>query len=195
MNIIKPQTGQAVNIKKGQSLKIVDLEGEQVADFWAFNSDNENEFMSAGVTIDCNENLLISIGDILYSNLYNPLFKITEDTSGVHDLIHPCCRQEMYDYFYDNNAEAHPSCLQNINNGLLNIGKIELKEIRPFNIFMNTEIEQNGKITVQKPITKPGDYITLKSLIENVTVLIAACSVDMGNCNGGLCSSIGFEII
>ena len=195
MEIIKPQTGQIFNIKKEEVIKIIDIEGEQVADFWAFNSDNENEFLSPGVTIDCNNKLLISKGDMLYTNLYNPLFQITEDTTGIHDLIHPCCRQEMYDYFYNCKGEAHPSCLQNLNAGLQQFGKATLREIHPFNIFMNTKIQENGEITVQNPISRSGDYIVLKTLVKNVTVLIASCSVDSGNCNGGQCSSIGVEII
>jgi hypothetical protein len=195
MNIIKPQTGQVFTIKKGESIKIIDIEGEQVADFWAFNSDNENEFLSAGVSIDCNSKLLISTGDKLYSNLYNPLFQIVEDTTGIHALIYPCCRQEMYDYSYGSKGKRHPSCLQNMNDGLQSVGKKVLKEIHPFNIFMNTKIQDNGKITVQKPITKAGDYIILQSLLEDLTILITSCSVDSGNCNGGNCSSIGVEII
>ncbi|MDN5204690.1 urea carboxylase-associated family protein [Fulvivirgaceae bacterium BMA10] len=193
MEIIKPQTGRILNIAKGQLLKIIDLEGKQVADFWAFDSDNHSEFLSAGVTIDCNNKLLISTGDILYSNLYRPLFEITEDTTGLHDLIHPCCRKEMFEHFYS--SGNHPSCLDNLNQELTAIGKSIETEINPFNIFMNTRILKNGKVTVEKPVTKPGDYIVLKPLIEHITVLIAACSVDSGNCNGGHCSSIGFEIM
>ncbi len=193
MKVIKPQTGQTFCIKQGETIKIVDIEGKQVADFWAFNSNNEHEFLSAGVTIDCNDKLLISTGDTLYTNHYNPLFQIIEDTCGVHDLIHPCCRQEMYNHFY-NNGETHPSCLQNINDGLQQVGKATREEIHPFNIFMNTSIQEDGRIRVQEPTSKPGDYMVLKALIGNITVLIAACSVDSGVCNGGQCTSIGVEI-
>ncbi len=195
MNIIKPQSGQIFTIKKGESIKITDIEGEQVADFWAFNTNNDGEFMSPGVSIDCNNKLLISTGDVLYSNLYNPLLEIIEDTTGSHSLIYPCCRQEMYDSFYDSKGKIHPNCFRNMNDSLQHLGKKVWKEIHPFNIFMNVIIQTSGRVSVQKPITTAGDHIIMRSLVENITMLITSCSVDSGNCNGGRCSTIGVEII
>jgi len=194
MIILKSQTGKVFTINKGDLIKITDLEGQQVSDFWAFNSDNNLEYLSAGVSIDCNKKLMISTGDILYSNLYHPLFEIVKDTSGIHSLLFPCCRQEMYKHSSKKSGETHPNCLQNMNDCLISLGKEPMNEINPFNVFMNAEIQSSGKLTVQEPTTKVGDYIVLKSLRDNMTILITACSVDSGNCNAGQCSSIGVEI-
>ena len=59
---------------------------------------------------------------------------------------------------------------------------------------MNTKICNNGQIMVKEPISKPGDYIVLKPLIKKTMVFIASCSVDKGKCNGGKCTSIGYEM-
>ncbi len=194
MIVITPQTARTVHIQKGRILKIIDLEGGQVADFWAFASDEPEEVFSAGVTIDKNESFHVGVGDILYSNRYKPLFRIVEDTVGVHDLIHPCCRQEMYDDIYQVRGH-HPSCLSNINEQLEILGLSGRDEIRPFNIFMHTEIKPDGSTIVKKPLSKPGDYLVLQPLQDQITVIIAACSVDLGNCNTGRCTSIGMEVL
>ena len=194
MEIIQARSGTSFNLKKGDRLKIIDVEGQQVADFWAYNRDNEQEFLSVAVTIDCNRKMVPLTGDLLYSNHYTPLFRIVADTVGTHDLIHPCCRQEMYDLFYNSGGKSHPSCLQNFNEQLGNMDMTVLNEIHPFNIFMNTKINEDGSVNIKKPISRPGDYVILETLAENITVLLAACSVDQGNCNGGKCSSIGLEI-
>lgn len=73
--IIRSCSGLKIEAKKGQTISVIDMEGGQVADFFAEAAENPNEFLSTGVTIDCNESLKLNVGDILYSNFYNPLLK------------------------------------------------------------------------------------------------------------------------
>ena len=103
--------------------------------FFAECALDPGEFLSPGVTIDVNESLKLHVGDSIYSNLYRPLLKILADDVGEHDLLHPCCRREMYDFFY-RNGEGHPNCLDNINACLKEARPI----IHPVNLFMHTEI-------------------------------------------------------
>lgn len=194
MEIIKPQSCISFNISKGRLLKIIDISGGQVADLFAINSEDNTEFISTSVTIDCNRKLFMSSGDILYSNIYRPLFEIIVDTVGIHDLLHPCCRKEMYETFYKGRKD-HPNCLDNINRELTKISQSQLTEIRPVNVFMYTQIANDGSIIIKKPATKPGDFIVLKPLINEATIFLASCSVDSGECNGGQCSAIGYEVI
>ena len=98
--IISACSGMKIDVKQGQSITVIDIEGGQVVDFFAEADGNENEFLSAGVTIDCNESLKINVGDIIYTNLYHPMMEVMFDDVGEHDLLHPCCRPEMYDFFY-----------------------------------------------------------------------------------------------
>ena len=97
--IISACSGIRLDVKKGQNITVIDIEGGQVVDFFAEAADCPNEFLSTGVTIDCNESLKLKIGDIIYTNLYRPMLKVLSDDVGEHDLLHPCCRPEMYDFF------------------------------------------------------------------------------------------------
>ncbi len=182
--IIPACSGMKIDAAKGQNITVVDIEGGQVVDFFAEVTDKPNEFLSTGVTIDCNESLKLKIGDIIYTNVYTPLFEVLFDDVGEHDLLHPCCRPEMYDFFY-HNGTGHRNCLDNINNAMCEKRPI----ITPVNLFMNTQISAEGNISVEKPLSKAGDKIILKAL-QNVTLGVAACSVSESNCNGGSCSPI-----
>lgn len=182
--IIPACSGMKIDVKQGQSITVIDIEGGQVVDFFAEVNGNVNEFLSTGVTIDCNESLKLNVGDIIYTNLYRPMIKVITDDVGEHDLIHPCCRPEMYDFFY-HNGEEHPNCFDNINRVL----DEQRAVIVPVNLFMHTKISTNGSISVEEPVSKAGDKIVLKALMD-ITLGVAACSVSESKCNRGTCSPV-----
>ena len=182
--IIPACSGMKIDVKQGQSITVIDIEGGQVVDFFAEVNGNVNEFLSTGVTIDCNESLKLNVGDIIYTNLYRPMIKVITDDVGEHDLLHPCCRPEMYDFFY-HNGEEHPNCFDNINRVL----DEQRAVIVPVNLFMHTKISTNGSISVEEPASKAGDKIVLKALMD-ITLGVAACSVSESKCNRGTCSPV-----
>ncbi len=186
--LIPACSGMKIDVQQGQTITVIDIEGGQVADFFAEVIDQEAEFLSTGVTIDCNESLKLHVGNIIYTNLYRPMMQVLADDVGEHDLLHPCCRPEMYDFFY-HNGDGHPNCLDNMNRAL---GK-RRATITPINLFMNTKIHQDGSISVEAPLSKAGDKIMLKALLD-MTLGIAACSVSESKCNNGKCTSIGVII-
>lgn len=181
---IEPCSGKKIEVKEGQEITVIDLEGGQVVDFFAQLSNDPDEFISTGVTIDCNESLRLNIGDKIYSNRYNPLLQVIYDDVGEHDLLHPCCRKEMYDFFYGN-GDKHPNCFDNINNALAS----KRPSITPVNLFMYSKINSDGTISVLPPLSKAGDKLVLKAL-GDLTLGVAACSVSESKCNDGKCSPI-----
>lgn len=186
--VIDACCAKAVEAKKGQTIVIEDMEGGQVADFFAEAADNGEEFLSPGVMIDCNESLNLRVGDIIYSNLYRPMFTMVSDDVGVHDLLHPCCRPELYEFFYGN-EEGHPNCHDNINACL---GR-KMPVIRPVNFFMNTKVHPDGKIEVLPPLSRAGDKVVLRAETD-VRMGIAACSVSESGCNGDKCTPVKVTI-
>lgn len=190
--IIPPQTGRAFDLKKGERVRVIDLEGKQVADFIAFNALNLREHLSTGTTIDNNRSLYIKPGDCLYSNLHQPLLQITADTVGAHDLLHPACSPEMYRVQYRITG-AHSSCHVNFKRALAEYGANEAPIPTPFNIFMNTRVFEDGRVEVREPLSKPGDFIELRAMIDLI-VAVTACSVTESSCNAGRCGPIKVEI-
>ena len=182
--IINACSGICIEVLPGQEIAVIDLEGGQVVDFFAENAENREEFLSTGVTIDCNESLRLKVGDGIYSNLYRKMFEILYDEVGEHDLLHPCCRPEMYDFFYQNGKD-HPNCLDNINHSLGEARPI----IQPINLFMHTKLYSDGRISVEPPLSKAGDQIVLRADMH-MRLGIAACSVSESKCNNGACTPV-----
>ena len=114
---IKPRTGSGFELKKGQRLRIIDIEGEQVADLMCFSLRDSKEYLSSGRSIDYNGKLFLSNEDVLYSNRSNPLLTIETDQVGKHVFLFAPCSQEMFRISYGIN-EPHPNCLANLTESL-----------------------------------------------------------------------------
>lgn len=185
--IIDKQSGRAWKLSKGQSLTVIDIEGCQVADFFAVLPGDHRDFLCPGNTILINGGLQLKPGAILYSNSFTPMFRIIHDDVGRHDLLCPCCSPQMYRLMLKNDA-YHPNCRDNINNALKPFGVPEFMSIQPFNIFMNMPVAPDS-LEIARPLSKAGDKITLLAEADVITA-VSACSADIGECNAGVCKPL-----
>ncbi|SDX48849.1 DUF1989 domain-containing protein [Aequorivita viscosa] len=191
MKVIEPKSGASLILKKGEILKVTDIEGVQVSDMLLYNLNNHNEKISSGKTFDYEETILLTKGNFLWSNHSNKMVEIIEDTNGRNDfLLAPCDRKTMK-HFY-NISEYHPSCYENLHKGLEKFGISKETIPSAFNIFMNVTFNQNGKISVDPPTSKAGDYICFKAQMDLIVALTACSALDS---NGGSCKSIGYEVV
>ena len=190
IKVIPPQSGTSFILKKDEVLKVICPEGEQVADLVAYNASDYKEYLHNGKTFDYEESLLLSRGNILYSNESNPMLEIIEDTCGRHDfLLAPCC-PATFKHFY-NISEKHPSCRNNLYNSLKNYG-IEMSQIpTAFNIFMYVKFAEDGKIQVLPPLVDKGGYIALNAKMD---LLIGLTSCSAGASNNYSYKAIHYEI-
>ncbi len=179
LNIIPPRSGVSFVLKKGQCLKVVDVEGEQVADFICYNLHDTKEYLSSGRTIDYAETIFLTKGHPFYSNRSNVMFDMIEDTVGRHDFLLTPCSAEMFKITYGHD-EPHQGCFGNLCNALKTF------DINPdaipttFNIFMNVPVSMDGKVSVLPPLSKAGDYVMLKARMDLI-VGLTACSAGMSN--------------
>lgn len=179
LETIRKQTGAAFTLKKGEYLKVIDPEGEQVSDMVLFNKDDLRERISNGKSMDFEESILLTTGNYLWSNRSRKMMKIVEDTNGRNDFLLAPCSPATFKIMYKN-EEPHPSCFENL---LINL---EPYGVRPddiptaFNIFMNVQFQQNGKLSVEPPTSKAGDYVIFKAEIDLI-VGLTACSAEESN--------------
>ena len=180
INIIAPRTGTAFILKKGQRLRVTDIQGQQVADFICFNQHDKAEYLSSGRTIDYAETIFLTKGHPFYSNRSNIMFNITEDTVGRHDFLLTPCSADTFRIIYGH-AQPHHGCLGNLSTALKQYG-ITADDIPvSFNIFMHVTVNATtGKIEVQPPKSKAGDYIIIQARIDLI-VGITACAAEMSN--------------
>ncbi|AJS58714.1 DUF1989 domain-containing protein [Paenibacillus sp. IHBB 10380] len=184
--------GRGFRIKQGEIVKVIDVEGQQVADFVAIVASNTTERLDPTVTMDVLRSVHVKPNDVLYSNVYRPLLTIIEDKVGRHDFINSACRPEMYGFLY--HQPEHASCYHNLNVSLAEFGIQQPPQHYPFNLFMNTVIDSQGNIQVKAPISTAGDYISLRAEMDLI-IAISACPCQESDCNGTHCTPIRVEII
>lgn len=176
---LEPQTGIGLTIKKGQLLKIIDPQGEQVSDLTAFALEDKAEWLSSGRTIDYANTIYLTTGNLLYSNRSRPMFTIIEDTVGRHDFLLTPCSPETFQIIYDNH-EYHPSCFENLHTNLAEFGITPDMIPTTLNVFMNVIVQPNGELKIDPPPSKAGDYIVFRAEMDLI-VGITACSAEMSN--------------
>ena len=187
---IEPQTGTAFAVKQDQYIRVIDAEGEQVADLTCFAHRKKGEYLSSGHTIDYNEKIYLTTGDMLYSNLSNPMLTIIDDPVGKHDFLFAPCSREMFRLTYGI-ADPHPNCLDNLAASLAPYDINASQIFSVFNIFMNTAISANGSVAVKTPLSRAGDYIELQARMDLI-IGVTACSA--GKCNNFQCTAIDVEV-
>jgi uncharacterized protein YcgI (DUF1989 family) len=98
---IPPRSGKAFRLMKGQTLTVTDVEGEQVSDLVAFNSNDIREAISSGRSLDYASKLYLSTGDAIYSNRSNVMLRIVDDTVGRHDFpFDPLLKGHFQDHLW-----------------------------------------------------------------------------------------------
>lgn len=176
---IKPQSGKAFKLKKGDYLRVSDPMGQQVSDLICFNSSDTNEWLSAGKTLDYANTILITKGHSLYSNRSKVMLEIIEDTNGRNDFLLAPCSRETFEIIY-NHQGYHPSCHENLYTNLepYGIGPDDIPVA--FNVFMNVQVKSDGSFTVDPPTSKAGDYVLFKAHMDLI-VGMTACSAGQSN--------------
>lgn len=190
IHVIAPQSGAAFELKKGHVLTVIDPMGKQVSDMVVFNQEDPKEKLSAGKTMDFEESILLTTGNYLWSNRSRKMLEIREDTNGRNDFLLAPCSPETFKIMY-NNPAYHPSCLENLYKNLLPY-KIEIDDIpTAFNIFMNVQFDDQGKLKVLPPTSSPGDLVRFKAQMD-VIVALTACSAE--DSNGGTFKPIHYIV-
>lgn len=189
--LIPATKGLGFRLAQGQTLRVTDVEGEQVADLVAYRADDRSERLDPGVTMDVLQAIAVKPGDRIYSNKYKPLLAVVSDTVGRHDLNNPACRSEMYELTYG--KTGHASCYDNLNEALAPFGIAAPDQHYSLNLFMNMIVEPNRSTRVERPLSKAGAHIELRAETDLI-VAVSACPCADSACNGYRCTPIGVEI-
>lgn len=171
-------------IKKGQTLKIVDCEGNQAADTMFYSVNNPQERYSAQDTISHQKNVYLTKGSELISNLGNVLLTITDDTCGRHDTLGGACSAESNSVRYDLDKIHMHNCRDSFMAALkehnMELGKSYLNS--NINFFMNVPVSPDGKSTFSDGVSAPGKYVELKAQMD-VLCVISNCPQLNNPCN------------
>ena len=189
---IPAQSGAVTRMRAGQELRIIDVEGTQVADLFAVCADDREEWLSASHTRGRNWRLFPEVGGVFVTSSYRPLLTFVEDGSpGFHDAQFSACDSLMYQAL--GHVGYHPSCADNFRIAADSIGWHPTHVPDPINIFQRTPVGPEGSLSTLPAATKPGDYVVLRAETD-IDVIVTACSMDLKDINGGHCTPIRLEV-
>jgi uncharacterized protein YcgI (DUF1989 family) len=174
--------GAAFRVPAGALLEIVDVEGQQVADFISVIETSRTEWLSATHTRSKLLRLNLKVGDRLQTNWRHDIYEILSDDVGMHDLITSMCDSRRYKIDYG--VEDHRSCRSNFVEALAPWHYEEWQVPDVINIFQNAPIHPDRTFGNEVPTSQAGDKIVLRALIDGVVAAISACPQDLNPCNG-----------
>lgn len=170
-----------LELRAGQTLRIVDLEGKQVPDLVCFNLANPRERLSTNNSRLIQKRWLLTTGHALYSDEGNVMLRITDDTVGVHHASAGCCNE--FANFLRYGERGTRNCLDNMALAAAPLG-LTTKDIPgAFCPFMKVIQHPDGRYEIQEPDSRAGDYLDLRAEMD-LFVSISNCPQDKNPCNG-----------
>ncbi len=170
-------------VKRGQVLRIIDLEGQQAVDTLFYSAADTSERYSAQDTI-LNQNApYVSTGTQLVSNRGRIMATVVADSCGRHDTSAGACSCEANTVRFGQHTRYMHACRENL---LIEVGKhgMTKRDIVPnINFFMNVPIEPDGKLAIVDGVSHPGDYVDVLAAMDVIAV-ISNCPQINNPCNG-----------
>jgi len=180
--IIPARAPWARVVNAGQTLRIVDLEGNQAVDFLVFNAHDHADRYSASNTMAAQKNIFLVTGSKLLSGEGNVMMTIVDTNVAYHDTIGGACSPESNTLRYGHHTKHQHGCVDNfLNAGSWHgLGKRDMTS--NINLFMNVPVEPDGSLGIVDGISAPGKYVDLKAVID-VLCVISNCPQINNPCN------------
>lgn len=189
--IVPPKGNVVAQLKKGERLRVTDIEGGQVGDIIAYADAGLRERFWVSNTIRLNGRIFLQEGDVLYSELSRPMLRIVSSTCDRHDLLAGSCNAEIDRVRYG--VDEHYGCVENFLAALKPWNAKREDVPMSFNIFMNCPVGPNGEWEIVPPISKAGDFIEFVAEMD-VLVVMSNCPQDLNPCNDGRLKPLGWKV-
>ena len=173
-------------VNAGETIRILDLEGNQAADTLFYNAHNPTVRYSAVDTIREQGNVYLTAGSKLMSSENNVMLEITADTCGRHDTLGGACAAESNTTRYALEKKCMHACRDSwlvavTEHEELGMSKRDITH--NINFFMNVPVTADGGLTFADGISDAGKYVELEAKMD-VLVMISNCPQLNNPCNG-----------
>ena len=180
--VIAAQGRWSYVLQRGQTLRVIDLEGQQAVDALFYAAQDTAERYSAQDTLLTQQSAYIELGTRLMSNEGRLMLSVTADSTGRHDTSAGCCSCESNAVRFGESTKYQHACRENF---VLELGKhgMSKRDIVPnVNFFMNVPIDESGDFVVVEGISPPGSYVDLKAEMD-VLCVFSNCPQINNPCN------------
>ena len=183
----------AVQVARGRTLRIVNTQGGQVVDTWAFAAQDYREHLSMSHSRSALYRLLFEIGDTLVSSAFAPMLTIVDDTSpGIHDTLHAACSAASYEFY--GHGGGHPNCEDNLLGLMRGQGKPLAMVPCPWNLFEHAVVVDGNHLRDEPSATLAGQYVELRAEMD-LLVVCSACPSTVGQISGDAPRGAGIELL
>lgn len=190
--VIPAGQGLAFRVRRGDRFRLIDIEGGQVGDLFAFAAADPDEYLSASHTRTATGSLFPRIGEQFLTNLRRPILTLTGDTSpGAHDMLIAACDPARYEAL---GVAGHASCADNLRAALSHLALTTCVVPQPVNVFMDIPVAADGSLSWLPAPSREGDAVTFEAVMDCV-VTVSACPMDLNPINGGRPTSLAVELV
>jgi urea carboxylase-associated protein 1 len=176
-------------LRAGQVLTIVDLGGNQSADFLVYNATETDERYSVPDTLAWQANAYLREGSVLRSNLGRPLMSVVGNEIDRQDTIGGACSKESNTLRYGYHTEHQHGCRENFLSEAARYGLGARDLVSNINWFMNVPVEENGTLGIVDGMSAPGKRVALRAEMD-VLVIVSNCPQMNNPCNDFNCTPL-----
>jgi uncharacterized protein YcgI (DUF1989 family) len=190
---IPAREGRGVQVTAGTRFRVIDLQGGQVGDLFAFCADDPTEFASAEHIRVYVDRLFPRPGEHFVTNMRRPILFFEADHSpGVHDLLCAACDPSRYQGLGVDGW--HASCQENLQKVMAGFGHERIEVPQPINLFMNIPVHDDGSISFEPALTKAGDHVIMRAERDCI-IVVSACPQDIVRINNGNPTDMAIEVL
>ncbi len=183
---IEARTAFAYEVKAGQYIQIIDVEGRECSDFQCFDLAALDKGLERCLDTTSTRHVIGASYPApgllakFYTQDFEPLVELIRDTCGRHDSFGTACTAKYYD---DMGYPGHVNCSENFNRALQPFGIQSRPGWMAINLFFNTNIDDANQMYFDEPWSRPGDYVLMRALKDMICVS-SACPCDVDPANG-----------
>lgn len=178
--VIPAKGYSAFTMRRGQVLRFVDVEGQQVPDLVCFNEKDLTEHLNLGNSLLLNKRRELRRGDALYSVTCNPMMTIVGYSNGESYSYGPMCSEELNRIRYG--VPGTRSCRDNFAMALASWGFDRRQIPNAFVPFMRVVVGPDGTMEIVEPSSQPGDFYDLRAEMD-LLVAVSNCPQERNPCN------------
>ena len=184
--LIEARTAIAYEVKAGQYIQIIDVEGRECSDFQCFDLAALDKGFERSLDTTSTRHVIGAAYPApgllakFYDQDFEPMIELIQDTCGRHDSFGTACTAKYYD---DMGYPGHVNCSDNFNRALKPFGIQSRPGWMAINLFFNTNIDDANQMYFDEPWSRPGDYVLMRALKDMVCVS-SACPCDVDPANG-----------
>lgn len=189
---VPARQGVAVRVRAGQSFRVIDVEGRQCGDLFAFCADDVSEYASAEHTRVHVNRLFPRVGEHFVTNRRRPILLFVADHSpGVHDMLVAACDPTRYAGL--GVQGWHASCQENLLGAMRRLGFERVEVPQPINLFTSIPVV-DGLLDWRPALTRPGDSVVLRAEVD-CHVVLSACPQDVVAINDKHPTAMAIEVL